>query len=140
MILVVDANIIFSALLNPKSNVGEILMNFDDEFEFYAPELLVVELDRYSEKIEKYSKLSPKDIQIVKNEVLNTIKVISEELISEESWRKAWKLTQNVDENDTPFIALSIELNAKLWTGDKKLLKEIEQQTISTKNLKSLKK
>ena len=26
-----------------------------------------------------------------------------------------------MDEDDTPFVALSIELNSKLWTGDKKL-------------------
>jgi len=34
MIVVVDTNIIFSALLNTKSNIGDLLLNSDDNFVF----------------------------------------------------------------------------------------------------------
>ena len=39
MNIVVDTNIVFSTLLNPKSTVGEILMNLQDKFTFFGPEL-----------------------------------------------------------------------------------------------------
>lgn len=128
MNLVVDTNIVFSTLLNPNSAIGEILMNLQDEFTFYAPDLLKEELQRYSAKIATYSKLSETDLSNIQTLVLSSINFISEDLISHESWEKAFALTKNIDEDDTPFVALSIELNTKLWTGDKILLKGLTQK------------
>lgn len=53
---------------------------------------------------------------------------VSEELISKRSWNKAFALTKDIDEDDTPFVALAIELNAKLWTGDKVLSKGLAKK------------
>ncbi len=142
MILVIDTNIVFSTLLNPNSFIGEILMNVQDDFSFFAPALLFEEIDRYSSKIELYSKLNPKDIQTVKTLLLNSIELISEELISKENWKNAFELTHDIDEDDTPFVALSLELNARLWTGDKKLINGLLDKNnnipISTEELKNL--
>jgi predicted nucleic acid-binding protein len=50
-------------------------------------------------------------------------------------------LTKDIDEDDTPFIALGIELNAKLWTGDKVLSKGLAKKgvdiIITTADLKN---
>jgi len=142
MTLVIDTNIVFSTLLNPKSFIGEIIMNVQDDFTFVAPSLLMEEIERYTSKIELYSKLNAKEIQSVKTLVLNSIEFISEELISEDNWLSAYELTKNVDEYDTPFIALALELNARLWTGDKKLINGLKLKSnniaISTDELKAL--
>lgn len=37
------------------------------------------------------------------------------------SWTEAWRLCRDVDENDTAYVALTLELDAVLWTGDKEL-------------------
>ena len=121
MNLVVDTNIVFSTLLNPHSTIGEILMNVQDDIIFFAPELLKEELKRYAPKIASYTKLSLTDLSAIEELVLSKINFISEETISEISWTKAYALTKDIDEDDTPFIALSIELGSKLWTGDKAL-------------------
>lgn len=42
--------------------------------------------------------------------------------ISAKSWDRAINMVKNVDEFDAPFLALTLELNAFLWTGDKKLI------------------
>jgi predicted nucleic acid-binding protein len=34
---------------------------------------------------------------------------------------KAWELCKDVDEKDMMFVALALELDALLWTTDKKL-------------------
>jgi predicted nucleic acid-binding protein len=60
---------------------------------------------------------------IIETLVLSNINFVSEELISKQSWILALELTKDIDEDDTPFVALSLELNAKLWTGDKVLSK-----------------
>lgn len=121
MNLVIDTNIVFSCLLNPKSIIGEIVLNYQDVIKFYAPNLLLDEIDRYSEKIEKYSKLNKSQLQICKSLLLNSIQFVSEDLISSNCWLNAFNLTENIDEDDTPFVALALQMKTKLWSGDKKL-------------------
>ena len=128
MNVVVDTNIVFSTLLNPKSAVGEILMNLQDKFAFFAPELLIDELERYTPKISAYSKLAPHQLNQIKQLIVTNLTMVSEELISEQSWIAAYELTKDVDEDDTPFVALAIELDTKLWTGDKALIKGLQNK------------
>ena len=108
MNLVVDTNIVFSTLLNPKSPIGEIMMNIQDDFTFFAPELLKDELKKYSSKIASYSKLDQISLSKIETLVLNNLKFVPENKISIQSWTKAFELAMDVDEDDTPFIALSI--------------------------------
>ena len=122
MNIVIDTNIVFSALLNANGLIGELLLNSQDEFKFYAPELLQKEITRYENKLLVTSKLTITQFKEANYRIMTFIESISEDIISQPSWIKASGLTYNVDENDTPFVALAIELNATLWTGDKKLL------------------
>ena len=117
-------------------------MNIQDEFTFFAPELLKEELKRYAPKISAYSRLDSKALSDIEELVLSTINFASEKSISERSWTQAFALTKDIDEDDTPFIALGIELNAKLWTGDKVLSEGLAKKgvnmIITTADLKKL--
>ena len=142
MNIVVDTNIVFSTFLNPHSTIGELLMNVKDDINFYAPELLKSELQRYETKIATYSRLSQQALQEIESTVFTIINFIPEERISEKSWIKAYELTANIDEDDTPFVALTIELNAMLWSGDKILMKGLinrgNDMIITTAQLKKI--
>lgn len=76
--------------------------------------------------------------------VLSNINIVPENKISEQSWQEAFDLIKEIDEDDTPFIALSIELGAKLWTGDKVLSKGLNTKginlTVSITDLKKIMK
>ena len=54
--------------------------------------------------------------------IFEQINFISEELIKSVKCSEAIELVSDIDEDDTPFVALALELNAFLWTGDKKLI------------------
>lgn len=142
MKLVVDTNIVFSTLLNPHSAIGEILMNIQGDFIFFAPEHLKGELKKYSSRIATYSKLSQNDLANIEALVLSNITFVSEGQISQNSWIEAFSLTNDIDEDDTPFIALGIEFNIKLWTGDKILSKGLTKKgadlIITTADLKKI--
>ena len=75
----------------------------------------------------------------MKSLIYNSLHFISEELISRESFQKAYSLTKDVDENDTPFVALTIELSAILLTGDKRLTEGLRakgfEETITAREL-----
>lgn len=52
MNIVVDTNIIFSAILNPNGKIGDLLLDPLDRFVFFAPDFLTTELDRHLKKID----------------------------------------------------------------------------------------
>jgi len=47
MRIIVDANIIFSAILNTNGKIGDILLNSHKIFEFIAPRFLKEEIRKY---------------------------------------------------------------------------------------------
>lgn len=53
MKVVVDSNIVFSAMLNPESSIGDIILNSQDAFSFYACAYLREEISDHKDKIIK---------------------------------------------------------------------------------------
>lgn len=51
-------------------------------------------------------------------------------MIDQQAFEKAYELTKDVAEFDTPFVAFALELDAPLWTGDKKLKKGLSEKGI----------
>jgi predicted nucleic acid-binding protein len=47
--------------------------------------------------------------------------LVNENQISSENWHFADELTKDVDSKDVAFVALSLQLDATLWTLDRKL-------------------
>ena len=121
MKIVVDTNIIFSALLNTNSTIGDLLLNSRSQFEFYSCNYMRVEIIKHWEKLKKISKMSDLELQVAYNILISKLKFINEELIPVGIWLDSEKLTKDIDVDDIDFIALTKFLKAKLWTGDKVL-------------------
>jgi len=68
-----------------------------------------------------YLKLDESEFYLYLNGIIERIKFVPNDFIGIESRQKAYDLCKDVDIKDTAFIALSIELNVPIWTGDKKL-------------------
>lgn len=117
--IVVDTNIIISALISDSRQIRRILARKD--LQFVAPKFIIVELFKHAPKIQKAIKLSRDEVLELLSSIVNQIKFYEEDLISIGSWIEAFRLCRDVDEKDTPYIALSLELNAKLWTNDNEL-------------------
>lgn len=122
MTIIVDTNSVFSAMLNPESKHGQILINGSKYFNFFTTYLLKDEIDRHENKILKLSKLERKDYIKIYEILTARIKFINNQLISNSNIEAARELTKGIDENDTLFIAMALEFSSKLWTGDKKLI------------------
>ncbi len=117
--LVVDTNIIFSALIPDQSRIRDLF--FESDILFYAPNYLIYEIYAHKEKLLKNSKLNEQEFYIILNNLLECIQFVPIALIDQTSKKKAYMLCKDIDEKDTPFVALSIYLNHPLWTGDKAL-------------------
>lgn len=142
MKVVIDTNILFSALINSNSNIGNLILNGSKYFEFYTVNYLLYEIDKHYDKILKISKLEKINLDELLRILLNKIQFYNEELIPITTRENAFKLVHNIDLNDLYFIALAEHLNAKLWTGDKKLVKGLVSKhynkLINTQELKEM--
>ncbi|WP_022669778.1 putative toxin-antitoxin system toxin component, PIN family [Hippea alviniae] len=125
--VVVDTNIIFSILLKDKNKERDFLF-LSSGIKFFTCRFMFVELFKYKEKIVKYSHLKENEVLSVLYDVSKIIEFYNEDLISYSSKVKAFDLCKDIDEKDTPFVALSLELNAYLWTGDKKLINGLKNK------------
>jgi predicted nucleic acid-binding protein len=117
--LVVDTNLIFSALISKSSKIRETL--FESKFVFYSPNFLITEIFTHKEKLLKSSKLNEEEFYLYLNGIIECITFVPIDFIGKESRQIAFDLCKNIDIKDTPFIALAIELDIPIWTGDKKL-------------------
>jgi predicted nucleic acid-binding protein len=142
MKIVVDTNIIFSALLNSNSNIGGLIFNSDKYFEFYSCTYMRYEIQEHWERLKKISKLSDKELQVSYTQVLSKLNFINEEIIPVETWLSSEDITKGIDIDDTDFVALTKFLKATLWTGDKVLyngLKKIDfKRLLNTTELLAL--
>ncbi len=117
--VIVDTNILFSALLNSQSSFAETLLK--SEHQFFICEQILMEMFKHKEKIARLSKLPEPDLIRFYYILLKRLYLFKEDLISLENRKKAFELCQDVDETDTPHVALTLELDGLLWTGDKTL-------------------
>lgn len=139
MRIVVDTNIVFSAILNTNSKIGKILLHPKSKLNFCSTSTLRVELERHRAKLKRLSGYSESDFQDIFSLVLSKIRFINIEFIPSTVYKRALELTRNVDIDDTEFVALTEHSKGKLWTGDKQLLKGLNslswQKMITTTEL-----
>jgi predicted nucleic acid-binding protein len=51
---------------------------------------------------------------------LRRVNFFKEDKIRKQHWEEAYQLCREIDKDDTLFVALTLELDGLLWTGDKK--------------------
>ena len=113
---VIDTNIIFSCLMSGKTFYIDLL----SQNECYSPDFIFNEIQKYEERILKKSS-SKGDFRDLVRDIFSNLVVIPKLGISRDNWKKAMELCKEIDEKDTAFVALAIELDIPLLTRDKKL-------------------
>ncbi|MEY4541814.1 MAG: hypothetical protein RLZZ306_3571 [Bacteroidota bacterium] len=121
MRVVIDTSVIMSALMSSKGRVADVLMNPMNDFEKYSCYFMQVEIFKHKQRILKYSKLEESELLEVVYLTLKKLSLVNENQISSENWQIADELTKDVDSKDIAFVALSLQLDATLWTLDRKL-------------------
>jgi predicted nucleic acid-binding protein len=90
---------------------------------FIAPSFLQTEIQRHYPRICKISGLKLEEVQEDESQICRNIQFISEEQIRPGLWIIADKLVADIDPKDTHYIAYSKHFRAKIWSGDKALVK-----------------
>ena len=120
MKLVVDANVVFSALVKKGIAFSVFLLNsLSKKFEFIAPEYLWIEIDSKKEKILKYSGLSREELEELISFLKREIEIIPSSEFLEFIPRAENFLKGH--EKDTPYLALALAFDCAIFSGDEKL-------------------
>ncbi|OGJ12824.1 hypothetical protein A3K82_00720 [Candidatus Pacearchaeota archaeon RBG_19FT_COMBO_34_9] len=132
MKLIVDNNILFS-MMKPDSVASKMFAFLNSEF--IAPSFILHEFNKYNNECLKKSGLSNKDFNKRKDEIFSRINFIEfneyKEFIQE-------ALEGLIDEDDAPYIALSLKIKAPVWSNDKDLKKQEKVTILSTEDLMNI--
>jgi predicted nucleic acid-binding protein len=62
MKIVVDTNLVFSAILNTQSNIGHLILNSNHVFQFWSCHFLLAEMNKHWNKLKAISQLEERKI------------------------------------------------------------------------------
>lgn len=130
MDLVIDANIIISALLSTEGKTFDLI--FNDKLRLFAPKFLLEEIKKHKAEILKKSGLEDNQLSIILDTVSSRI-----DFMPKQDFRvfinKAKRISP--DPNDTEYFALALKQNCPIWSNDKKLKNQNEIVVYSTNDL-----
>ena len=119
---IVDANIIFSGILNTNGKIGDLLINSRPHFTFIAPDFLRTAIRNHYPKLVRIAELPLEQIQEAEFQIYKEVIFISEEQIKIAHWLTAEALVSDIAPKDTHYIAYSKQFRCKIWSGDKALI------------------
>jgi predicted nucleic acid-binding protein len=139
MRIVVDTNIVFSAVLNTNSKIAKIILKPNSGLNLYATDTLRNELFEHKSKLKKLAGYTEDEYLNLTSLVISRIRFINAGLIPVKIFRKAELLLHEIDIDDTEFVALAEHIRGVLWTGDRemtnRLIRSGWRKLISTNEL-----
>lgn len=127
MKVVIDANILFSALIKDSINAGLI---FHKELEVCSPCFLLEELQKYEKILLGKSHRTSNDF----DEFLDSVKESIELVQGGETFKKEAKEI-SPDRDDWSYFATAMMLGVPIWSNDKALKKQDRIKVINTGEL-----
>lgn len=131
MKLVLNTNILISSLIRNSTN-RKIL--FFGNFEYYVPEYAFSEIEKYKDTIISKSKLSKRDYELFLNLLKTKINIASKDE-TKNTLMEAMRIMDNIDKDDTVFIALALALDCPIWSNDTDFKKQKNVKVYTTKDL-----
>lgn len=132
MELVVDANVLFSALI--KNNVTAKLLCHEN-LKLYCPEFVLEELEKYYEEILEKTSRTQEEFMRIMEAFEEIITIVPQEEYADyiEEAKKSCP-----DQNDIMYFALALRLKCSLWSNDKILKNQDIIKVYNTAEVKTL--
>ena len=132
MDLVIDANVLFSALIKESFSYNLL---FSGKFHLFIPEYIFTELEKHKEEImNKTERTTEEFFRLVETLKRRIVIIPLEELVP--YVEEAEKLTPDPD--DMAYFALALKLNCAIWSNDKKLKEQDKIKIYNTHELSKI--
>ena len=133
MKLVIDANIIFSALIAYNQTIVELF--FSKELEIIAPEYILQEIEEHKEEILEKTGYTSVDFEIILSLLYSRIELVPFSAFEEEI-KEAKQSCPDPDEIE--YFALALRFQCTIWSNDKRLKEQTRVKIISSHELLSI--
>lgn len=130
MFLVIDVNIVFSALVSHGDSSNVFVLNArKKKFSFIAPEFILVELGKHTTRIAEQSNLPFEEVQRDLRFITNHVSLISET----EYYDKIQEAREILKghEKEVPYLALALKYNCYIFSGDR-VFKQLCPEKVKT--------
>ena len=114
----------FSCLISGNDKYKRIFK----ECRLYLPDFALSEIQEHQAEILAKTKIPPSDLRSFTLSLFDYMIVVPNFLISTESYFEAFHLCKDIDEDDTVYLALSIEFKLPLLTNDRILAEGLRRK------------
>ncbi len=130
--IVIDTNILISALI--KDSITRKII-IESGFQFAYPELSLKEIAKYERYIMKKAGYGKEQLDKILNVLLSYVTLIPIDIIKGRI-AEAKKIMENIDVNDTLFIATALTLDGSaIWSNDADFDKQNAVRCLKTKDI-----
>lgn len=112
--IIIDVNILFAGLISGKIIYHELF----DKFDFYLPDFALAELQKYQVEILRKSTMAHEKLKPYALSLFERLVVVPNILVTTQSYLEGFYLCKDIDEDDTPYLAFSLELGMPLLSKD----------------------
>jgi len=132
MILIVDANVIISALIRDSKSRELLTIS---PFTLYSPDTLLDSINKYKEEFIEKSGLSAEDFETLLNFILEKVTIIKQEEYKSKL-EQADKIMGHIDIEDVDYIALALSIeNGRIWSDDAHFQKQDKIKSYKTEDI-----
>jgi len=135
MLLVVDANVVFSALIGGQTYNVFYVNSIVRVFQFKAPNYLFIEIYEHFDEILEKTKFSKEELEIVLNFLKEQIDIVPFKEYMDK-YEEAKEISPDPD--DVPYLALALKLGCAIWSNDKELKKQSAVKVYNTQEIVQL--
>ena len=89
---------------------------------FFLPDFALTEIQKYQPEILRKTKLTFEELKAYTLGIFDRLTVVPNLVVSTQSYLQAFHYCKDIDEKDTPYLALAIEFDIDLLTNDIELI------------------
>ena len=132
MILIVDANVIISALIRDSTSRELLTIS---SFTFYSPDALLDSIEKYKEEFIEKSGLSREEFETLLDFILEKVAIVKQEEYKSKL-EQANEIIGKIDVEDINYVALALSIsNDGIWSDDKDFQKQNTIKIWTTKEV-----
>ncbi len=134
MRLVVDANVIFAALLKDGATRRVLLLYTLNNLELYAPPTLITEVSKYKAYLARKAGITKEKLSGLFDEILSSADI---QVSDKKHLVRCMKKAKNIspDPNDSPYFAVALEKRCNIWSNDRRLKEQNVVEVLNTAEL-----
>lgn len=135
MKIVIDSNVLFSALLKD-STTRRLILEYHDFFLF--PSYIFEEMEEHKHELIEKSKMDSEEFEKLLQLILKKVHIVPEEALAAHK-EQAVEIVKDIDLDDALFIACAMAYpESVIWSEDKKLKKQNKIKILTTTEIMNI--